>query len=200
MNSCEFSECERARHARGLCVAHYRQHERGTPLRPIKETMHGLSVEEKIDRLTEPGGGGCLVWTGPRDPGGYGAINHGGVRRPAHRVVWELANGRIPEGMLLDHKCGVRRCVEVDHLRVASRSENNQYRTVPQSTNTSGHRGVTYFSQTGRWAASAQKNGRKHHLGYYSTAEEASEVAKAWREANYSFGDFDARPRDLVFE
>ena len=42
----------------------------------------------------------------------------------AHRAAWVHANGQIPEGMTIDHKCKSRRCVNVGHLRLLSNYEN----------------------------------------------------------------------------
>lgn len=49
----------------------------------------------------------------------------------AHRVIWELVNGPIPEGMEIDHIDRCRSNNKVDNLRLVTSSEN--------SCNTSGH-------------------------------------------------------------
>jgi hypothetical protein len=66
---------------------------------------------EKIDAT-----GICWEWTAFKNPGGYGMFGVGGGARLAHRVVWELLVGSIPEGLGLDHLCRVRHCVNPDHL------------------------------------------------------------------------------------
>jgi hypothetical protein len=48
----------------------------------------------------------------PRPTTGYGLYDG----RPAHRVVYELANGPIPEWMHLHHKCENPLCVRPSHL------------------------------------------------------------------------------------
>ena len=40
-----------------------------------------------------------------------------------HRLAWENVNGEIPNGLELDHLCKNRRCCNVLHLRIISRSE-----------------------------------------------------------------------------
>lgn len=42
----------------------------------------------------------------------------------AHRWAWELVNGKIPDGKVIDHLCRNRACVALDHLRVVTQQEN----------------------------------------------------------------------------
>jgi hypothetical protein len=42
----------------------------------------------------------------------------------AHRAAWMLVNGPVPEGMVLDHICRNRACINLDHLRVVTQQEN----------------------------------------------------------------------------
>lgn len=42
----------------------------------------------------------------------------------AHRVEWEKVHGPIPDGLELDHECKNRACVNLDHLRLATRRQN----------------------------------------------------------------------------
>ena len=70
---------------------------------------------------------GCLEWTGSRSPQGYGRIRIGGRNgkvAPAHRVAWETWVGPIPDGLVIDHTCRNRACIEPTHLRTVSASEN----------------------------------------------------------------------------
>ena len=70
---------------------------------------------------------GCWLWIGALDPGrrgGYGMISVKGKIQRAHRVVYELLCGPIPEGLELDHRCHVRSCVNPWHLRPVTHQEN----------------------------------------------------------------------------
>lgn len=67
----------------------------------------------------------CWLWTGALNGHGYGRLNLGdGHWGSAHRVTYELVNGPVPAGLVLDHLCGVTRCVNPDHLRPATNLEN----------------------------------------------------------------------------
>lgn len=68
---------------------------------------------------------GCILWTGGVNGGGYGRFNFGTDRgRLAHRVLWERANGPVPEGLNLDHLCRNKLCVNVDHLEPVTQRVN----------------------------------------------------------------------------
>lgn len=55
---------------------------------------------------------------------GYGRVQHDGVPTPAYRVVYELAVGPIPAGLVLDHLCRVIACVNPAHLEPVTHAEN----------------------------------------------------------------------------
>ena len=63
----------------------------------------------------------CIVWQGALIEG-YGRIykdkNHRFTR--VHRVMYEAIKGKIPKGLVLDHLCRNRACVNVDHLEAVT--------------------------------------------------------------------------------
>lgn len=78
--------------------------------------------DDKVARSDE-----CWIWTGFRDKAGYGRIREGGRSTPvlyAHRVSYERHVGRIPDGLVIDHLCRVRHCVNPAHMEVVSMGEN----------------------------------------------------------------------------
>lgn len=86
--------------------------------------------EGYVERL--PDAPGCWLWTGAlqaaskQSSGGYGVIG-GRTRRQvlfAHRVAYELYRGSIPEGLVIDHRCRLRCCVNPWHLEPVTTREN----------------------------------------------------------------------------
>ena len=55
---------------------------------------------------------------------GYSRIFVDGKNIQAHRWAWELVNGKIPTGLVIDHICKNKKCVALDHLRMVSQQEN----------------------------------------------------------------------------
>jgi hypothetical protein len=68
--------------------------------------------------------GDCWEWTRALAVG-YGKCWDGDKPMLAHRWAYEHLIGPIPEGLVLDHLCRNRRCVNPDHLRVVTRKVNN---------------------------------------------------------------------------
>ena len=76
-----------------------------------------VTLAERWWRWVEPDPiTGCWFWTGACLPNGYGAFRLERQTLGAHRVGYELFNGIIPPGLVLDHLCRVRSCVNPGHL------------------------------------------------------------------------------------
>lgn len=92
-------------------------------------TTRGLPLAVRLERMSIPEPNtGCWLWTATVCSSGYGSIKVTGAtgRRMvgAHRVSWETFKGPIPKGLVIDHLCRMRSCINPDHLRVVTTWEN----------------------------------------------------------------------------
>ena len=187
MTKCKIDGCEKpACNVRGWCGAHYSRWLKWGDVRadiPLR-ARHKDPSESLAARTRQEGD--CLVWTGSRS-GGYGRIGVGGKTIAAHRFAWEQAHGAIPEGMYVDHVCHNPACVAVEHLRLASNTQNQRNRAGAQVNSSSGYRNV-HRSHEGFFEVSVKKDGRKHYGGYFRDPAVASIAAEKLRAE--LFGEF----------
>lgn len=98
----------------------------GVCLRPrVASIIDGSDYRLEGKFMPEPNSG-CWLWDGTTNVDGYGAIVVDGKRMKAHRVSYVVHKGPIPNGMKILHKCDVRQCINPDHLRLGTDSENQQ--------------------------------------------------------------------------
>lgn len=83
-----------------------------------KFTPRSSSVEERFFYRMFPDPSGCWEFaTDEKTSTGYRQFKGFGETR-AHRVSYRLFKGSIPEGMVVDHLCRNRGCVNPDHLEL----------------------------------------------------------------------------------
>lgn len=69
----------------------------------------------------------CWLWMASKDGRGYGMFSlygHGAAPEKSHRVAFVIANGPIPEGQEVCHRCDTPSCVRPDHLFTGSHLDN----------------------------------------------------------------------------
>lgn len=68
----------------------------------------------------------CWLWTATCSPSGYGRFCANYKETPAHRFSYERLVGPIPDGLVIDHLCRVRNCVNPRHMEPVTLGENSR--------------------------------------------------------------------------
>ncbi|WPJ52073.1 hypothetical protein RCIP0045_00002 [Klebsiella phage RCIP0045] len=112
---------------------------------------------------------GCL------DANGYRVTILNGVKLYQHRIVWEMFNGEIPEGMNIDHINRDRSDNRVENLRLVVQSTNCK-NLSKRRDNKTGVTGVRWHKGHKKWQSDIRVNGKLIHLGYFSDFVSACEA------------------------
>lgn len=102
---------------------HYaRFHNHGILEFPPRKTVLEMLMDKR--RIS----GGCWLWMGGLNKGGYGQFYIYPCRTPkgVHRVAYEEFVGPIPDGLFVLHKCDVRNCFNPKHLFLGTSLDNMQ--------------------------------------------------------------------------
>ncbi len=100
---------------------------RGRPPKPVIERINAqVSIDEH----------GCWIYAAGRaTSSGYHQVWVGQRQRYAHRVTYEALVGAIPEGMVIDHLCRNRACVNPSHMEPVTQQENTLRGNGPAAIN-----------------------------------------------------------------
>lgn len=121
----------------------------------MKRLSPSATVEERIAARTVVDDNGCWLWQGYLMPNGYAFVTVRGKRSYAHRLSYITFVGPIPDGLVMDHLCRVRHCVNPEHLEPVTIGENVR-RGAPATKShcVNGHprdeMHMAWFSERGR--------------------------------------------------
>ena len=139
-------------------------------------------------------GNACNTWNTKFNGKVAGSINKSnGYLRVAinsksylvHRIVWEMNNGKIPDGMQIDHINHDRTDNRLCNMRLVT-GKVNAYNQSLRKNNTSGVCGVSWDSKRKKWVANIKVNGKFVNLGRFDDRESAA-IARASAENEYGF-------------
>lgn len=121
---CTAQNCDRPVRARGWCGKHYENWR----ARGRTEALRDLTVSERLQQIGwTVTASGCWEWKGPRNDAGYGLftlIRKGYDKARVHRVVYAEIHGKIPNNLVIRHRCDNPPCVNPAHLLKGIQADN----------------------------------------------------------------------------
>ncbi len=93
---------------------------------------------------------GCITYRGCQTDSGHCQVWIENKHVYVHRQVWELNKGTIPEGFFVLHNCDTPNCVNINHLFLGTRADNNKDRHIKGRT--------VVPDNTGSWHGMAKLN------------------------------------------
>lgn len=83
--------------------------------------------EVRMARRVTQDANGCLIFDGTPTNSGYGLFYDGTKERLVHRWAYEHHYGPIPAGLVINHLCRQKMCVNPEHLEAVTQRENTRY-------------------------------------------------------------------------
>lgn len=129
----------------------------------------GLRWKKDVKFGTIKAGSQAGTMTNP----GYWQLKFKGNFYMAHRVIWELHHGSIPDSLHLDHIDRDKANNKIENLRIASNSQNGANKVL-QSNNVTGAKGVYWNSKNKKWISNIVDKRKTLYLGSFDDFIEAA--------------------------
>lgn len=124
-------------------------------------------------------------WTCHKHRYAYSGIGRGKSQKKVylHRLLCETTE----EKQKVDHINAIREDCRSENLRAVTNTQNNLNQSL-RSDNTTGFKGVSRDTRSGKFAVRIFDGLKHRHCGLFASVEQAAEVAKAFREKHH--GEF----------
>lgn len=133
---------------------------------PIKDRIY-----QHIDKKSEAD---CWNFTGFKNKDGYGVIGTiPGKSEGAHRVMYKLEKGEIPENMVVMHTCDNPSCCNPNHLILGTQAEN-----ILDMTNKD--RGVYQKGENNHFSKLSENQVEEIRLSYTGKRGDKTKLAKKY--------------------
>lgn len=158
----------------------------------LKVSCTSLELSRLQEVLSYNPATGTLVWKQTLSPravegsiagsvtgAGYVTFGLDGKVLKAHRAAWLLYYGELPDS-LIDHEDGDGTNNKISNLRLATVVQNAYNQRTP-TNNTSGVRGVSFETRSGKWRAMVGVDGKRKCVGRFYSVESAKIAIEAYR-------------------
>ena len=135
----------------------------------------------RVAKANQPAG----VVAGSVNAKGHLNVQVDGRLYAAHRLVFLMHHGWLPRE--IDHENRIKTDNRIGNLRPATSSQNKGNIQLLR-TNSSGYRGVSRNSRSGKWHAQIKIHGKQTYLGRADTPEQAAVIYN--QAAREHFGEF----------
>lgn len=115
---------------------------------------------------------GCLAKT---KWNAYVLVGVEGVLYKGHRIIWEMHNGPIPEGMVIDHVDGDGLNNRLSNIRICTQAQNMCNR-APIGNNPFKYKGVSWDKVRSKWVVTVSIKGKYTYVGAFLCIHDAAET------------------------
>lgn len=114
----------------------------------------------------------------------------------AHRLHWFMIYNELPKR--LDHINKIKDDNRIENLRLCNTGQNRVNSKI-NNNNTSGIKGIHWIKSRNKWQVRININGKRKHLGYFKSLEDAAIVRITAEKIHYNeFGNADEYLDDLL--